>query len=146
MRLHPVFFIMHGFILANIFDKSKTGPWNVVILKLVWLLLIVIFRKKLTPCVRHQTAKLNTDYHSDAWSKEKKKPHFPALRLRTKENSYAVEGSENVFASLEMMMKSFLKENFGFNSELRFCLQIGTFYARNFFTFFNNSTALFQVL
>lgn len=37
-----------------------------VILKLVWIFLIVIFRKKIIPYVGQQTANLNTDYHQNA--------------------------------------------------------------------------------
>lgn len=82
-------------------------------------------------------------------NKQTKKTPTPlhALSLRTKEKSYAVEGTENVFARLETMMKSFLKGNIGFNSGVkRLCLQIGTFYTGNSFSFSNNSAALFQVL
>lgn len=57
---------------------------------------------------------------------KKRTPHqnpttpLHASSQRAKEKSCAVEGTENVFARLEMMMmKSFLKGNIGFNSELR---------------------------
>ena len=54
---------------------------------------------------------------------------------------------ENVFAGSETMMKSFLKENIRFHSELRnLAYRQEHSHTGSSFTIFNNSTALFQVL
>lgn len=95
------------------------GPWNFGQIKAGLIILdILSYPKKLILYVRHQTANLNTDFHWSAWSKEKNKPTVIYRQLRQK-RTLRYWRCWNVVASWEKMLKSLLKENFRFNSELR---------------------------
>lgn len=117
MRLHS-FIIVRALHLLTHLTNAKQDLEMSVVLKLVWIFLMVIFKKTLILFGRQQTVNLNnTITKMPEARKKKKKPNTtpPTLSLRTK---------GKWLYCLEMMMQSFLKQNFWVE---RICLQIETY-------------------